>query len=74
MASVLAFNDLDELEFLELNKCHEISFESLENLLEAENKLNHVRVLKCEQITKRDIESYRKKCKRWKWNVNIEWI
>ena len=74
MASVLAFNDLDELEFLELNKCHEISFESLKNLLEAENKLNHVRVLKCEQITNRDIETYRKKCKRWKWNVNIEWI
>ena len=73
MANVLSFNDLDQLEFLELNKCHEISFESLENLLEEENKLNHVRVLKCDQITRRDIQFYQKKCKKWKWNVNIEW-
>ena len=73
MESVFAFNDLGQLEFLELNKCHEVSFESLEQLLEEENKLNHVRVLKCDQITKRDIQFYQKKCKKWRWNVNIEW-
>ena len=73
MENVLAFNELEYLELLELNKCHEISFDSLEILLEAENKLNHVRVLRCDQITKRDVQFYQMKCKKWKWNVNIEW-
>jgi len=66
MENVLAFNELEYLELLELNKCHEISFDSLEILLEAENKLNHVRVLRCDQITKRDVQFYQMKCKKWK--------
>ena len=71
--SVLAINPLVNLEFLELNKCHEVSFDILESLLDTENRISHVRLLKCEQISRRDIENYKRKVKKWKWNVVIDW-
>lgn len=71
--NVLAINPLINLEFLELNKCHEVSFDILESLLDTENRISHVRLLKCEQISRRDIENYKRKVKKWKWNIVIDW-
>ena len=69
----LSIHSFQYLENLELNKCHSLSFEGLEMLLEHENNIESVKLLECEQITKRDIQIYQKKLKKWKWSLNLEW-
>jgi len=73
LEDVLSLNSLQHLENLELTKCDEIGFYCLEILLEQENCLTNVKLMKCEQVTKRDIQSYQKKIKKWKWKLNLEW-
>ena len=50
LEDVLSLNSLQHLENLELTKCDEIGFYSLEVLLEQENCLTNVRLMKCEQV------------------------
>jgi len=71
--NIFSLNSLRHLEHLELTKCDEICFISLEILLEQENCLTNVKLVKCEQVTRRDIQSYQKKIKKWKWKLNLEW-
>ena len=47
--NIFSLNSLRHLEHLELTKCDEICFISLEILLEQENCLTNVKLVKCEQ-------------------------
>ena len=70
---ITADDGLQNVKYLELNKCNEISFEDLEPFLEDQNVLEHCKFVRCEEITKRDFQNYQKKVKKWKWNVKVEW-
>jgi len=73
LGDVLAEDGLKCLENIELNKCNEISFDVLEQLLEDKNPLELARFARCEEITKRDFQNYQKKIKKWKWKMKVEW-
>jgi len=66
-------NKLDNLVILELDKCHNVTMEGLEEIIGRNNCLEVLSLMKCEQITKRDIQNYNKKVKRLKWNVKVNW-
>ena len=51
----------------------QISFEGLSCILEAENRLEVVRLLECNTITRKDYTAYTKLANRRKWKVDIEW-
>jgi len=70
---ITADDGLQNVKYLELNKCNEISFEDLEPFLEDQNVLEHCKFVRCEEITKRDFQNYQKKVKKSKWNVKVEW-
>ena len=71
--TTLAQHSFEHLEHLELSGCHEVSFDGLEPLLEADNCIKRVKLLKCNLVTKRDIQNYQKRIKKWKWDLNLEW-
>ena len=73
LQNVATVNSFHHLEQLELTWCHEVSFDSLELLLEADNPLTSVKLIHCDNVTKRDVQKYQKKVEKWKWNVNLEW-
>ena len=66
-------NSLENLVSLELDQCHHISMESLEPLLETQNCLENCSFIRCEHITRRDIQKYQKKVNKLKWNMKIHW-
>ena len=66
-------NSMDNLQSLELDQCHHISMESLEPLLETHNSLENCSFIRCEQITRRDIQKYQKMVNKLKWNMKIHW-
>ena len=66
-------NSMENLLSLELDQCHHISMESLEPLLETHNCLENCSFIRCEQITRRDIQKYQKKVNKLKWNMKIHW-
>ena len=71
--TVYCSNPMENLQSLELDQCHNISLECLEPLLENHNSLENCSFIKCEQITRRDIQRYQKKVNKLKWNMNINW-
>ena len=71
--SVYSKNSMVNLKILELDQCHHISMDSLEYFLEDPNSLESVRFIKCEQITKREIQKYQRKVNKLKWNIRIDW-
>ena len=71
--TVFCTNSMENLQSLELDQCHEISLESLEPLLENHNSLESCTFIRCEQITRRDIQKYQKKVNKFKWNIKINW-
>ena len=73
MENVYNFSLFQHLQHLELDNCHEITFQCLEVLLEHENSLQSVKLLKCEQITKRDIQNYQRRIQKWKWDLDLVW-
>jgi len=73
LSDILEERGFAKIEYLELTKCNEISFEGLERVLQCENCLTHAKFVKCEEITRRDFQSYQKKIKKWKWNMKIDW-
>ena len=73
LSSKYSFNSLMNLRNMEIEHCHNISFDGLEHILEDLNSLESVRLIKCEQITNRDIQKYQRKVKKLKWNIKIEW-
>jgi len=73
LSNILAEDGLKCLENFELNKCNEISYEGLEQLLEVQNLIETAKFVRCEEITKRDFQGYQKKLKKWKWNMKVEW-
>ena len=66
-------NTMENLQSLELDQCHHISMESLESLLETQNCLENCSFIRCEQITRRDVQKYQKMANKLKWNIKIHW-
>ena len=66
-------NSMENLQRLELDQCHHISMESLESLLETQNCLENCSFIRCEQITRRDVQKYQKMANKLKWNIKVHW-
>jgi len=64
---------LENLVVLELNACHNVTMEGLEEVIARKNCLEVLSLIKCEQLTRRDIQNYNKKVKRFKWKVQVNW-
>jgi len=72
-SDIVSENGFQELKFLELNKCNEITYSGLESYLETQNILELAKFVRCEEVTRRDYQNYQKKVKKWKWNIKVEW-
>jgi hypothetical protein len=66
-------NRFDKIVKMELEKCDSVTIEGLEEILEAHNGLEQLALEKCENVTKRDVEVYRKKVKKLNWNIKVTW-
>ena len=64
-------NRFDKIVKMELEKCDSVTMEGLDEILEAHNGLEQLALEKCENVTKRDVEVYRKKVKKLNWNINF---
>lgn len=63
----------NNLEHLELEECHNVTSDAIEMLMKETNPLKGIKLWQCRSITRQNVDRWKKKAVKMKWQVVIEW-